>query len=92
MIHSAQGVIHGKQIELTVDPGFQPGETVEVLVKSSSNKPRIWGEGIMRSAGAFAGTEEDDRILADAQVRAFAPTRFPARIRSSSSVPGKGTG
>jgi len=64
MIQTVQGVINGKTIELVVDPGFQPGQTIEVQLKEAPAKPRVWGEGIMRSAGAFAGTEEDDRILA----------------------------
>jgi hypothetical protein len=78
MVQTVQGVIHGKTIELVLDPGFQPGQAVEVVVKESPTKPRVWGEGIMRSAGAFAGTEEDDRILAEIEwERKHGPERPP---------------
>jgi hypothetical protein len=78
MIQTVQGVINGKTIELVVDPGFQPGQAVEVLLQETLAKPRVWGEGIMRTAGAFAATDEDDRILAEIEwERKHGPERPP---------------
>ncbi len=64
MMRQLQGVIHGKTIELTEDPGVADGQQVEITIKTVSS-PRPWGEELRRCAGAFAGdwTEEDDRIL-----------------------------
>jgi hypothetical protein len=64
MAETIQGVIHGKTIELSADPGIGDGQVVEVVVRVVE-RPEAWGEGIRRSAGAMAGhwTEEDDRIL-----------------------------
>lgn len=58
------GVVHGRTIELTDDPGIADGQSVKVIVRpAKADKP--WGEGIRRSAGALADdwTDEDDRIL-----------------------------
>lgn len=59
------GVVHGRTIELTEDPGVPEGQEVEVVVKSIPPKRENWGEGLRRCAGALANewTEEDDRIL-----------------------------
>jgi hypothetical protein len=64
MLRQVHGVIHGRTIELTEDPGVADGQQVEITIKTVSN-PRPWGEGLRRCAGAFAAewTEEDDRIL-----------------------------
>jgi hypothetical protein len=64
MMRQLQGVIHGKTIELTEDPGVADGQPVEITLKTIPT-PRPWGEGLRRCAGAFAGdwTEEDDCIL-----------------------------
>jgi hypothetical protein len=59
------GVVNGKTIELTDDPGVPAGQAVEVIVKMVlPNKP-AWGEGLRACAGALADewTDEDDRIL-----------------------------
>jgi hypothetical protein len=58
------GVIRGRTIELTDDPGVADGQQVEIAIKTVP-PPRPWGEGLQRCAGAFAvsWTEEDDRIL-----------------------------
>jgi hypothetical protein len=46
-------VIHGKTIELVVDPGLEDGETVEFVIRRV--KPaRTPGEGIRATAGALA--------------------------------------
>jgi hypothetical protein len=64
MVKQAQGVIHGKTIELTEDPGLAAGQPVEITIRTVPT-PRPWGEGLRRCAGAFAAewTDEDDRIL-----------------------------
>jgi hypothetical protein len=64
MVRHVQGVIHGKTIELTEDPGVADGQQVEITIKTVPT-PRPWGEGLRRCAGAFAAewNEEDDRIL-----------------------------
>jgi hypothetical protein len=63
-----QGVIHGRTIELTTDPGLADGEAVEVVVRAVK-KSAAWGEGIRRSAGVLAAhwTEDDDRIFDEIQ-------------------------
>ena len=64
MVRQIHGVIHGRTIELTEDPGVADGQQVEITIKTVANS-RPWGEGLRRCAGAFATdwTEEDDRIL-----------------------------
>jgi hypothetical protein len=64
MIRQVQGVIHGRTIELSEDPGVADGQQVEITIKALPTA-RSWGEGLRRCAGAFAAdwTEEDDRIL-----------------------------
>lgn len=59
-----QGIVHGRTIELTEDPGVADGQRVEVIVKPA-REAKPWGEGIRRSAGALAEswTQEDDKIL-----------------------------
>jgi len=64
MAEALHGVIHGRTIELNVDPGLADGEPVEVVIRAAG-PPGGWGVGLRRSAGAMAAhwTEEDDRIL-----------------------------
>jgi hypothetical protein len=64
MVRQVQGIIRGKTIELSEDPGIADGQQVEITIKALPT-PRSWGEGLRRCAGAFAAdwTEEDDRIL-----------------------------
>jgi len=50
---TVEGVIHGKTIELAVDPGLQDGEAVEVVIRRVKH-PRTWREGITTTAGALA--------------------------------------
>ena len=53
MAEVVEGVIHGKTIELAVDPGLQDGESVEVVIRRV--KPaRTSGEGIRATAVALA--------------------------------------
>ncbi|HVX59397.1 MAG TPA: hypothetical protein VHC19_02310 [Pirellulales bacterium] len=58
------GIVHGRTIELSEDPGVADGAEVEVVVKAAP-PAKTWGDGIRRSAGALADswTEEDDQIL-----------------------------
>ena len=52
------GIVHGKMIELQEDLGLPEGEAVKVIVRQVLPA----GEGIRRSAGAWAdGGEEMDR-------------------------------
>ena len=66
MISTIHGRVQGKTIVLDEPLGLPLGQDVEVVVTPISRR-RPWGEGILRSAGAFADTwsEEDDRILAE---------------------------
>ena len=68
MVRQVQGVIHGRTIELSEDPGVADGQQVEITIRAVPT-PRPWGEGLRRCAGAFAAdwTEEDDRILEEIQ-------------------------
>lgn len=64
-----QGVIHGKTIELTTDPGLPDGVTVEVVVRQTKSTEE-WGEGLRRSAGSLADEPQEtfdalDRIIAE---------------------------
>jgi hypothetical protein len=53
MAEVVEGVIHGKTIELAVDPGLQDGESVEVVIRRV--KPaRTSGERIRATARALA--------------------------------------
>ncbi|MDP6117982.1 MAG: hypothetical protein QF437_15615 [Planctomycetota bacterium] len=58
------GIIHGKTVELSDDPGMEDGQEVEVMVRLAKENGN-WGDGLRRCAGALADswTEEDDRIL-----------------------------
>jgi hypothetical protein len=59
------GVVNGKTIALTEDPGVPAGQEVEVLVTPLPSPLERWGEGLRRCAGALADewSEVDDRIL-----------------------------
>jgi hypothetical protein len=64
MNQSIPGIIHGNTIELSQNPGLAEGQSVDVVIHTST-LTRTRGEGILKSAGALANewTEEDDRIL-----------------------------
>ncbi len=59
------GVVTGRTIQLTEDPGVPLGQEVELVITSVSTPSRPWGEGLRKCAGAMAEhwTEVDDRIL-----------------------------
>jgi hypothetical protein len=62
------GVIHGKRIELTIDPGLSDGMRVEVALRPEQ-PTQPWGDGLRRCAGALGSlwTAADDRILEELQ-------------------------
>ncbi len=62
----ARGVIHGRMIELNQDLGLNEGEEVEVRV-TIFPKGEAWGEGILRSAGAWVGYPELDAVMEQIQ-------------------------
>ncbi len=59
-----RGVIHGKTIELSKDPGLQEGQEVEITLRPMT-KAESRGAGMRRCAGALADLwkPEDDAIL-----------------------------
>jgi hypothetical protein len=66
-----EGVIHGKTIELAIDPGLQDGERVEIVIRRAG-QPKAWGQGITATAGALAHLppeefDELDEIVRDRQ-------------------------
>jgi hypothetical protein len=71
------GVVNGKTIELSDDPGIPAGQEVEVVVTPSPSAKSPWGEGIRACAGALANewTEEDDRILEEIYQQRKSDTR-----------------
>ena len=64
MTKPLQGIIHGKMVELSDDPGMVDGQAVDVIVRPRKDHGN-WGDGLRRCAGSLADswTEEDDRIL-----------------------------
>jgi hypothetical protein len=60
------GIVRGKTIELERSPGLPDGEAVVVKLRPV----REPGDGIRRSAGAWAGDEEElDRFVAEVRLR-----------------------
>ena len=59
------GIVTGRTIQLTEDPGVPLGQEVELVITAVAQHQRPWGEGLRKCAGAMADhwTEEDDRIL-----------------------------
>jgi hypothetical protein len=75
MVKQVQGVIHGKTIELDHDLGIAEGQRVDVEVRVSSTA-RVWGEGILRSAGIAADVPGFDGAFEQVQRdRELATTR-----------------
>ena len=59
-----RGVIHGKTIELEQEPGLPDGQGVAVTLQPLQERRLPPGEGIRRSAGAWADdAEELDKFL-----------------------------
>jgi hypothetical protein len=59
-------VIHGKMIELEVDPGLPEGQRVEVVILPVPRQPEP-GEGILRTAGSMADEPEFEAIMAEVE-------------------------
>lgn len=54
-----EGIVHGKTIELEHESGLPDGQKVTISIQPSpSVKPLAPGEGIRRSAGAWADDPE----------------------------------
>jgi hypothetical protein len=71
-----KGVIHGRMIELENEPGLPDGQSVTVMVQAFGEKGRLpAGEGIRRSAGAWA----DDPKGLDEYLVQVRQEREPAR-------------
>lgn len=66
MVRHVQGVIHGKTIELDHDLGIAEGQRVDVQV-CVSPPARVWGEGILRSAGIAADVPGFDETFEQVQ-------------------------
>jgi hypothetical protein len=49
-----RGVVHGRTIELEQEPGLPDGQSVAVAVQPLREKRLPPGEGVRRSAGAWA--------------------------------------
>jgi hypothetical protein len=76
MAEVVEGVIHGKTIELAVDPGLQDGETVEAVIRRV--KPaRTSGERIRAPAGALVRMPPE--YLADLEEIVRERQRWPSR-------------
>jgi hypothetical protein len=55
-----KGIIHGKTIELDREPGIPDGQEVTVSVQPAGGTRRLPpGEGLRRSAGAWAEDAEE---------------------------------
>lgn len=66
MTKSIHGVIHGKTIDLADDPGLTDGQEVEVVIHPTI-KDATWGDGIRRSAGAWANIPDIDHTIDEIQ-------------------------
>lgn len=56
------GTVHGNTIVLSSTPSGFEGQQVEVTIRPAPAE-RKWGEGILRSAGAWADFPEMDEIM-----------------------------
>ncbi len=66
MTKPIRGVVHGRTIDLTDDPGLMDGQEVEVVIRPAT-KNGTWGEGIRRSAGAWSNVPDIDNIVDEIQ-------------------------
>ena len=62
MTKTLHGKVHGRTIELDEDLGLPEGQEVEVRVRIIQPKEK-WGDGILRTAGAFVDDPEWDAIM-----------------------------
>jgi hypothetical protein len=61
-----EGVIHGKTIDLTIDPGLADGQAVRVIVKPLPT-PEQRRDAILRTAGSMANDDEFDAAMAQVE-------------------------
>lgn len=66
MSKTIHGIVHGRTIELSEDPGVADGAEVEVVVKAAP-QAKAWGDGIRRSAGGWANYPEMDAVMEQIQ-------------------------
>ena len=74
-----RGVVHGKVIQLETDIGLPDGQKVTVSVRPLTNFLDASGEGIRRSAGAWADDKIEDLeayLQANRQSRQFDRPEF----------------
>ena len=62
MVKTANGIVHGRTIELDQDLGVADGEEVEVVIRTASQAKGA-GEGFLRSAGILKDDTEWDQIM-----------------------------
>lgn len=60
------GIVRGRTIELSEDPGVADGAEVNVVV-TPAPVAEPWGEGIRRSAGGWSEYPEMDAIMEQIQ-------------------------
>jgi len=72
-----EGVIHGKTIELTTDPGLADGQVVRVIVQPLQT-PDQKREAILRTAGSMANNPDFDAAMAQVE-----GARLSARYREA---------
>ena len=66
MPDAIEGVIHGKTIELTTDPGLTDGQAVRVNVRPLQT-PDQCREAILRTAGSMANDPDFDAVMAQVE-------------------------
>ena len=66
MPKSIEGVIHGKTIELTTDPGLANGQAVRVFVKPLP-KPEQALQAILRTAGSMSNDPDFEAAMAQVE-------------------------
>lgn len=71
------GVVHGRTIVLSEDPGVPDGQQVQVVVSPTEPGHR-WGEGILRSAGGWTEWPEMDDVMEAIHQERKRERRLPA--------------
>ncbi len=77
---SAHGIIRGRTIELAEDLGMDDGQPVQVDVQIVPSA-RQWGNGILRSAGAWKEYPELDNVMEKIQEIRHLDTRQQAELK-----------
>ena len=79
MTRLLHGRIRGRFLELDEDTGMVDGEEVDVLL-TPVKAERLWGQGILRSAGALSDEPDFDAVF-----NAVAESRRAASYRDEQS-------